>query len=301
VFNYYLSININIEHDTSLLKTIFNLTLIPMFVFISAYTTKTITWREWRSHLLSAIIIYVTFQTIDMIPFYFSGKLSFSLYFLTPQNGVWFFLAVPIWQAIFLLLPRLCLKNQFNLFILLIFSLCISFLCFTLFSLKSGFWSIIHYFPFFIVAYFLNDKVILCLRKGNILILSIIILFTVITLHFQYGEFSIFKEISIINNKLLNYILSFVLSLLLGLAILYFSLSSNKLESIGKNALGIYLIHPIICFIILSLLKYLNIQLNITLVILLTLITITISLLLSKIPFVHWFLVPVVNFSINKK
>lgn len=156
-------------------------------------------------------------------------------------------------------------------------------------------------FSFFILAYFLNDKSILCLRKGNILILSIIILFTVITLHFQYGEFSIFKEISIINNKLLNYILSFVLSLLLGVAILYFSLSSNKLESIGKNALGIYLIHPIICFIILSLLKYLNIQLNITLVILLTLITITISLLLSKIPFVHWFLVPVVNFGINKK
>lgn len=148
VFNYYLSININIEHDTSLLKTIFNLTLIPMFVFISGYTTKTITWREWRSHLLSAIIIYVTFQTIDMIPFYFSGNLSFSLYFLTPQNGVWFFLAVPIWQAIFLLLSRSCLKNQFSLFIVLIFSLCISFLFFTIFSLKSGFWSIIHYFPF---------------------------------------------------------------------------------------------------------------------------------------------------------
>lgn len=303
VFNYYLSINLNIERDTSLLGAFFNLTLIPMFVFIAAYTTKEITWKEWRSHLLSAIIIYVTFQTIDMIPYYFSGDLSLSLYFLAPQNGVWFFLAVPIWQALFLLLPRLCLKNQFRLSIILIFSLCISFLFFEIFLLKSGFWSIIHYLPFFIMAYFFNDKLILWLRKKNILTICSIILLTIIALYFQKNTSPIFKEIFIINimdSKLINYILTFGLSLILVTAILYLSFSSNKYENIGKNALGIYLIHPIICFIILSVLKIFNIQLDIALVVLLTLITITISLLLAKIPLVHWFLAPVISFGVHR-
>lgn len=103
VFSFYLKQS-HIP-DFSLLINIFDLTLIPMFVFIIGFITKNGTWKSWRDNLLAALVIYATFQTIDMIPLYYSGQFDLNTYLLFPQNGVWFFLATPIWQAFFLLLP----------------------------------------------------------------------------------------------------------------------------------------------------------------------------------------------------
>ncbi len=74
VFNFYL--NLVDKSKYSLLITVFDLTLIPMFVFIVAFITKNTTWKELKSHLLPALIIYFTFQTIDMAPLYFTGELT---------------------------------------------------------------------------------------------------------------------------------------------------------------------------------------------------------------------------------
>lgn len=89
VFNFYL--NLADKNKVSFFISIFDLTLIPMFVFIVAFVTKNTTWKSLRLSLLSPLIIYVTFQTIDAIPLYFSGELSLKTYLLEPQNGVWFF------------------------------------------------------------------------------------------------------------------------------------------------------------------------------------------------------------------
>lgn len=99
VFNFYL--NLADKNKILLLIDIFNLTLIPMFVFIVAFVTKNITWKSLKLSLLSSIIIYLTFQTVDAIPLYFSGELSLNTYIFEPQNGVWFFLATPVWQTFF--------------------------------------------------------------------------------------------------------------------------------------------------------------------------------------------------------
>ncbi|OAT48002.1 acetyltransferase [Providencia heimbachae] len=296
VFNFYL--NLNDEHDFSLLIRIFDLTLIPMFVFIVAFITKNTTWKSWRNHLIPPLIIYFTFQTIDAIPLYFSGQLDLNTYLLFPQHGVWFFLATPIWQAIFLLFPSYIKNSKFCLFIILTLSLLIAYLTKDYSAKISTFFAIIHYFPFFIMAYFINEKNIFSLRKSSLFIILCIFILTISALYYQtkISDFitSIDNE-NIFISQFFIYIFSFLIGISLGLIIIYFALSTDKYAKTSNNALGIYLIHPIICFILLQSLKFFDIQITLPLVIILTLSTIAITLLLASNSIIHWFIDPVLN------
>ncbi|QAV24374.1 acetyltransferase [Proteus hauseri] len=296
VFNFYL--NLVDKNKFSLLINIFDLTLIPMFVFIVAFSTKNITWETLRYNLLPSIIIYFTFQTVDMIPLYYSGEFNLKYYFFSPQSGVWFFLAIPIWQAFFLVLSKNIKSNNIILFLLLIISLISAYLTKKHLLIFSSFFSIILYFPFFIIAYFINDEKISLLRKKSI---SIILCMTIlaITLHFYQNNINDFViNITKINLKFslfITYTLNFIVSIILGSSIIYFSLSTNKYAKISNNAIGIYLIHPIICFVFLQVLAYFCIELNLLLIIILTLFTISISLLLTLNSTIHWFIEPVLR------
>lgn len=300
VVNFYLGIDSTYKQDFSLLINILNLSLIPMFVFIASYTTKSIDWKSWRLHFISSVIIYVTFQTIDAIPLYAKGELDWYVYLFYPQNGVWFFLAIPIWQAIFLFLPSSIKNNYIYLFFILIGILIFSSWLKEVFSITSGFIGIIDYFPFFIIAYFFNGKKVLGLRQRHVFPISLGVIAIIISIYFKPYLQKIILDNAILNTDYFKNILSFVMSVILGVGIVYFSLSTKKIDNIAKNALGIYLIHPIICFILLRMLSKLNVETNILIVIGLSLLTITISLLLAKNKFIHWFLDPVLRSGMDR-
>ncbi|EPL9571151.1 acetyltransferase [Providencia rettgeri] len=298
VFNFYL--NLVDKNKASFLISIFDLTLIPMFVFIVAFVTKNASWKSLKLSLLPSIIIYLIFQTVDAIPLYFSGQLSLKLYLFEPQNGVWFFLATPVWQAFFLLLPQKFKSNSLILFIILAISLFFSYLASNYLISASSFFSIIKYFPFFVVAYFINGKKISSLRKKPHYIIIITAALAIAALYYEEN----------INRTILNitkadfllyffviYILKFFISIVLGSSIIYFSLSTDKYSRVSNNALGVYLIHPIICFILLQTLTYFHVEYSLLLIILLTLSTISIALLLSFNSTIHWFIEPKLNFN----
>ncbi|EOV8088119.1 acetyltransferase [Providencia sp. PROV032] len=294
VFNFYL--NLVDKSKYSLLINVFDLTLIPMFVFIVAFITKNTTWKELLSHLLPAFIIYFTFQTIDMLPLYFTGELTLKAFLLSPQYGVWFFLATPIWQAVFLLLPESFKSNKFKLSIILAISLLISYITKSYLMTLSGFFSVFLYFPFFVTAYFINNENISSLRKAPIISIFTITILTVLFLNYRDVFFeSIFNTITphLLADSFFIYIFNFTVSLILGLGIIYFALSTRRYEKISNNALGVYLIHPIICFVILQILNHLGIELNFTLMVISTLVTIILALLLASNSIIHWFIEPV--------
>ncbi|MEQ4706859.1 acetyltransferase [Providencia huaxiensis] len=294
VFNFYL--NLVDKNKYSLIINAFDLTLIPMFVFIVAFITKNTTWKELQSHLLPAFIIYFTFQTIDMLPLYFTGELTLKTYLFSPQYGVWFFLATPIWQAIFLLLPKSVKSNKFKLSTILAISLLISLITKTYLMPISGFFSVILYFPFFVIAYFINNENISSLRKTPIISIFCITTLTILFLNYRETFFeSVFNTISpyLFLVSFSVYILNFTISLILGLSIIYFALSTHKYAKASNNALGVYLIHPIICFVILQTLNYLGIELSLPLIITATLVTISLALLLASNSIIHWFIEPV--------
>lgn len=297
VLNFYLSF---MEiHAVFLLGKIFNLTLIPMFVFIVAFITKSTTWVNWRNNVAPAIIIYCTFQTIDSIPLYFSGDLSLKKYILFPQNGVWFFLATPIWQAIFLLLPKTIKNNKAALLFILAISLIFSYLVNDYREKSSGFFSIIYYFPYFVLAYLISENHISSFRNKNIFIILCITTLAIIALYYRIDiiEFIYRKnEYGLYLYEITTYLFDFLIGILLSTTIVYFSLSTNRYAKVSNNALGIYLIHPIICFALLYGLKQFDIQINFPLVIFLTLLTVTIALKLASNSVIHWFISPVITY-----
>ncbi|MCO8052344.1 acetyltransferase [Proteus penneri] len=298
VFNFYL--NLADKNKILLLIDIFNLTLIPMFVFIVAFVTKNITWKSLKLSLLSSIIIYLTFQTVDAIPLYFSGELSLNTYIFEPQNGVWFFLATPVWQTFFLLLPKKLKSNKLILFSILIASLVLSYLAKNYLINSSQFFSIIIYFPFFIMAYFINNENISSLRKKPFLIIVITTTLAIATLYHEDSINSViinFTKTDFLSSFFVMYILKFLISVVLGSSIIYFALSTDKYARVSNNALGVYLIHPIICFIFLQILTYFHVEYTFLVIILLTLSTISLSLLLAFNSTIHWFIEPKLNFN----
>nr|ELR5111469.1 acetyltransferase [Providencia stuartii] len=298
VFNFYL--NLSDKNKVSFLISIFDLTLIPMFVFIVAFVTKNTTWKSLRLSLLSPLIIYVTFQTIDAIPLYFSGELSLKTYLLEPQNGVWFFLATPIWQAFFLLLSPKLKSNSFALFCILVASLISAYLASNYLMKLSSFFSIILYFPFFIIAYFINDENIASLRKNSYFTILIITALAIAALYYENDINRLVITMTNIDSPssfFIIYILKFFISIALGSSIIYFALSTDKYAKVSNNALGVYLIHPIICFIFLQVFAYFHVEYSLLIIILLTLSTISIALLLAFSPTIHWFIEPKLNFN----
>ncbi|HHR6028156.1 TPA: acyltransferase family protein [Providencia alcalifaciens] len=295
VFNFYLNIVPSVKSDYSILINLFDLVLIPMFVFIAAYTSRGISWQNWRAHLIPPLIIYVTFQSIDAIPLYFTNRLSVEEYLLFPQNGVWFFLAVPIWQAIFLLLPPFIKNKARGVFLILLLSLGIAYVSKTYLSDITGFSSIIWYFPFFVMAYFCDDKKVLWLRQHAFSIVSSVIMLVTIYLYFQVeiesGLINVFGSHLFIHHFCL-YVFAFLIGVLISIAIICLSLSTERFVKIANNALGVYLIHPIICFVLLAGLGSLEIDASLPLLILLALFTIALALFLAKNRIIHWFLNP---------
>ncbi|MBG5949643.1 acetyltransferase [Proteus terrae] len=296
VFSFYLKQSQ--IHDFSLLINVFDLTLIPMFVFIVAFISKKGTWESWRNNLLAALVIYGTFQTIDMIPLYYSGQFDLNTYLIFPQNGVWFFLATPIWQAFFLLLPSYIKNNKLILLSLLFVSVLLSYITKGYETKLSTFFAIVQYFPFFIIAYLVDQRAIAKFKgKSPLVIILLILLSLYILYYYSYvNSFFIKKlELNILIVNLITYIISLLVGVILSVGIISVAPTTPKYASIANNALGIYLIHPIICFILLQGIVFFHLSLTFPMVLALTVITISLSLLLASIKMIHWFISPTFN------
>ena len=296
VFSFYLKQSQ--LHDFSLLIDVFDLTLIPMFVFIIAFISKKGTWESWRNNLLASLVIYGTFQTIDMIPLYYSGQFDLNTYLIFPQNGVWFFLATPIWQAFFLLLPSYIKNNKLILLSLLFVSVLLSYLTKGYETKLSTFFAIVQYFPFFIIAYLVDQRTIAKIKDKP---LFVIVLLSLLSLYIIYYSSDInsfiikYLELNIFIENLITYIISLLISIILSAGIIYIAPTTPKYASLGNNALGVYLIHPIICFILLQGIMFSHLSLTFPMVLALTVITISLALLLVSIKMIHWFISPTFN------
>ncbi len=296
VFSFYLKQSQ--IHDFSLLSNVFDLTLIPMFVFIVAFISKKATWESWRNNLLAALVIYGTFQTIDMIPLYYSGQFDLNTYLIFPQNGVWFFLATPIWQAFFLLLPSYIKNNKLILLSLLFVSVLLSYITKGYETKLSTFFAIVQYFPFFIIAYLVDQRAIAKFKgKSPLVIILLSLLSLYILYYYSYvNSFFIKKlELNILIVNLITYIISLLVGVILSAGIISVAPTTPKYASIANNALGVYLIHPIICFILLQGIVFFHLSLTFPMVLALTVITISLSLLLASIKMIHWFISPTFN------
>lgn len=273
-----------------------NIVLIPMFIFIAAYLTQDQGLKEIRQSLLPAVITYSAFQLINTIPLLFAGHFSWEALLLFPLDGVWFILAVPVWQWLSLcLLPfkrHIILKGA--LFLLLLYS---GYWAFYNLLPVTGFALVIGYFPIFYLGRQVSAQQITTWRAmpwgyflGVLLVTLLLFVGSYSLLPMSRSLMNIPKLPSTI--AILNYLLFMLFSILLGMILIYLIRYLKLLENIAPKALGIYLIHPIICTGLLAILHYYGITIDFLLAGVLTLITVTIALGLASIWPFKWLLSP---------
>lgn len=298
VFAYYLGVNISVAEHFSLLLTIFNSTLIPIFVFIEAVQARGMKIEEWKHHIIPPIVTYITFQTLNSLPAILSGTLTWKSYLLFSQNAICFFLAIPIWQAFFYLVPNKVLNQTKSRIVILIVSLFIGFIASEFLLVYSTFYEILVYLPYFALGYFVSDRQILFVRKANHFYIIMLVGITVLTVdQFNFisnalSEINILKPLGWIGFHFFTYLFFYWVSFIFGILSFHSVPSATRFVKLSAEPAGIYLLHPMICLLFLQILAMLHLQLSLLLVILLTIITVFICIYLSRIKVVKWFVTP---------
>lgn len=273
-----------------------NMLLIPMFIFIAAYLTQKSTWTMINQSVLPAVITYSAFQGINTIPAFLAGNFSWNALLLFPLDGVWFILAVPFWRwgslGIAYLKPSRFLKC-----LLFCLFLGIGFTAFYFALPYTGFALVVGYFSIFYLGQQISSALILRLRAialfpfasfccGVLLLFIAAMLFLPMNLSLM--------TISTLSPAvaILNYLLFMLFSILWGVIAIYAVRYLKVLAKVAPKALGIYLIHPIICTSILAILHRYSLELNLSGAVGLTIITVMISLLLASFMPFRWLLAP---------
>lgn len=239
---------------------------IPLFIFVSGYFSKNLTWDKYRKGLFALLVSYFLFQFIYSWETIISGHFSLERFLLEPSGLMWYIMALILWRGFFSLLPHFKYEFPVMLALSLAASLIVGFKITT--TIFEGL-RIVSFFPYFVLGYYCNPKLIEKIRSWDKTIPFFILIFGFIAVYdymphmFRlslYGTFSykiLFKEEPIIG--MLYRLLSFPLAIFFGAMVI--NLATSKFAKWGKKTVFIYLLHPIVMFTIyFGILEFLHIE-----------------------------------------
>lgn len=239
---------------------------IPLFIFVSGYFSKNLTWEKYRKGLFALLVTYFLFQTIYSWESIINGYFNPIRFLVEPAGLMWYILALILWRGFFSLLPDFKYEFPIMLTLAVAASLIIGFKITT--TIFEGL-RIISFFPYFVLGYYCNPKAIEKIRSWNKVIPFFILVFGLIAVYdymphmFRlslYGTFSyklLFREDPMIG--LWYRLVSFPLALFFGAMVI--NLATSNFAKWGKKTVFIYLLHPIVMFTIyFGILEYLDIQ-----------------------------------------
>lgn len=299
----------DLESGNRLLFTTYTFTQvfrIPLFIFVSGYFTKNITWEKYKRGLLALIVTYFLFQFIYSLDTIMQGKFNLLNFLVEPKGLMWYIMALILWRGFFSLLPRFKYEFPVMLTLSLAASIIIGFKITTV--VFEGL-RVISFFPYFVLGYYCNPEIIKKIRSWNgfiplfILILGFIATYDYMPNMFRlslYGTFSyklLFKEAPIIG--MYYRLISFPLALFFGAMVI--NLASEGFARWGKKTVYIYLLHPIIMFTVyFGILDYFGIKQTFFGNMLMFPIVVILCVYISRFQPIQ-FLVNPVNFIKNKK
>lgn len=226
----------------------------PLFVFISGYFSKNITWDKLKKSFKTLLPAYLVFQIILSIPNMLDGSFSLFNFFTSPQGVLWYILALLYWRIAFYFVPKIKFLNFPAVIILsVLMSFFIGLVNYPVFLAIA---KTIAFLPYFALGYYCTENTIEKIRGWN-KIISIIILLVAFVLAYifttsdfvlnLYGEFSYKYAFNSISKGLLWRIVSIVGAIILSCAVI--NLSTTKFHKWGGNTLGIYLLHAPLVYI----------------------------------------------------
>jgi fucose 4-O-acetylase-like acetyltransferase len=227
----------------------------PLFIFISGYFSKNMTWDKLKKSFKTLLPAYLVFQIIMSTPNILKGYFNLFDFFTAPQTTLWYILALLYCRTLFYFVAKIKFLN-FPIVITLsvLLSLLIGFVNY------PGFLAIaktITFLPYFALGYYCTENTIQKIRSRDrtisvaILIIAFLLVYMFITSNFVfnlYGEFSYKYVFGSIAKGLLWRTVSMVAAIIISCAII--NLATDKLHKWGGRTLDIYLLHAPLVYIV---------------------------------------------------
>lgn len=300
----------DLESGNRLLFTTYTFTQIfriPLFVFISGFFSKNMTWEKYKKSFLSLIVMYYLFQFFYSFNAISEGRFDVLSFILESAGPMWYILALIVWRGFFSVLP----KFKYDAFILITLSLAASLIAgYKIFPIIHESVRIIVFFPYFVMGYYCNVDLINKIRRWNgflpffALILGFIATYDYVNPMFRlslYGTFSykvLFHEDPVIG--FYHRVTSIVLAIFFGMMIL--NLATSNFARWGKKTVYIYLFHPIIMFYIyFNILEFFDIKQTFFGNMLMFPVVVLICIYISKFKFIQFLVNPVDYLKKRKK
>lgn len=222
----------------------------PLFIFISGYFSKNITWEKYKKSFLSLFLVYVVFQAYYVLfESFLHAKFDLMNVLLVPRSVLWYILGLLLWRFLFCFIPKL--KIPFPLLLTISIAVAVASCFYHSSSLALKF---IHFFPFFIIGYYCSSDTVEKIRSWNklyMLGISALVFCGLFIFADKWLVFTIFGDFpynyypegySGMALKLLTYVLGIVMS------VCVINLASDKAHKLGTTTLAIYLLHSSFVF-----------------------------------------------------
>ena len=227
----------------------------PLFIFISGYFSKNITWNKLKKSAKTLLPAYFLFQIILSIPNMLEGSFSIFNFLTSPQGILWYILALLYWRIIFYIVSKIKLLNfPVVIVISVLMSLLIGLVNYPVFLSIA---KTIAFLPYFVLGYYCTENIIEKIRGWNktisiaILIMAFLLVYTFTTSDFVlnlYGEFSYKYVFNSIPEGLWWRMISIITAFILSCVVI--NLATDKLHRCGERTLDIYLLHAPLVYIV---------------------------------------------------
>ncbi|GAB6008353.1 acyltransferase family protein [Dysgonomonas reticulitermitis] len=227
----------------------------PLFIFISGYFSKNITWDKLKKSFRTLLPAYLVFQTILSIPNMLDGSFILFNFLTSPQGILWYIPALLYWRIAFYFVPKI---RFLNFPIVIVVSILLSFLIGLVnYPVFLSIAKTMAFLPYFALGYYCTENTIKKIRSWDrtisvaILIMAFLLVYTFTTSDFVlnlYGEFSYKYVFGSIAKGLLWRTVSMVAAISISCAII--NLATDKLHKWGGRTLDIYLLHAPLVYIV---------------------------------------------------
>jgi fucose 4-O-acetylase-like acetyltransferase len=226
----------------------------PLFIFISGYFSKNMTWDKLKKSFRTLIPAYFVFQIILSVPNVLDGSFSLFNFFTSPQGILWYIPALLYWRIIFYLVPKIrSLPAPAVIAGSFLASLLIGLINYPVFlSIARS----VAFLPYFALGYYCTGDIISKIKSRNrgisigILLAASIPVYLFATSDFTlilYGEFSYKYAFNSIPAGLLWRTVMLVAAVVLSCTVI--NTAASKLHKWGGRTLDIYLLHAPLVYI----------------------------------------------------
>ncbi|MCT6870120.1 acyltransferase family protein [Apibacter sp.] len=297
----------NKDRGTEVLVSFLSTFTMPLFIFISGYFSKTITWDKYKKSFKTLFLTYIVAQLTYSIPLIIAHSINppsnqFNIFeeiisiFILPKGGLWYIVGLLVWRFMIYYIAKFKLKFALVFSLSLIIPLLFGFI-----DIQLNAFRIITFFPYFILGYYCTENIFNKIRKVNPLISFAVLLIIFIGLCFYkdlfhflmatFGEGSYKATYPTVFQGFL-YRASFYLISMISINCVM-NLATDRFYKLGKYSLGIFLVHPCIIFTISGIRMYLLPPIEVSYPILfefpMSMVIVGISLYLSELkPIQYW-------------